>query len=289
MWGYKRHRVRLIEAVRQAANPRRPCWRDAAATRMVPNQREMAVLAFTAKTLARSPLQRLVLTAFLAAAAALICDSFANLFLTSSLPDSLSGGSAFREAAVAAPLALSLFILSGLGYLFRLPVELRANWIFRFNEAGNRLPFLAAVERFLLWCAVAPVVLLTLPIEVRLLGIAPGIAGSTLCLFSSLILMEALLMRSNKIPFTSSYLPGRRPVIQTLLIYGVAISLYVSALAAIINNTLNKPVRVAVMFAILLLAWVKIRQVRKGRMLAGNLQFEELPEPAVLTLDLDRD
>lgn len=51
--------------------------------------REMAVFAFTAKTLARSPLQRPVLTAFVALAAALICNSFAG------------------------SLALSLFFLSG--------------------------------------------------------------------------------------------------------------------------------------------------------------------------------
>src|SRR6185436_6332269 len=100
-----------------------------------------------------------------------------------------------------------------------LPVELPANWVFRVNEAGNRRMFLAAVERFLLCWAVAPVVLITLPLEVAVLGPGLGSAVTVLCLLPSLALMELLLIRFDKIPFTSAYLPGQRPVIETIVIY----------------------------------------------------------------------
>ena len=42
-----------------------------------------------------------------------------------------------RQAAISAPLALSLFVLAGFRYLFRLPVELSANWVFRVTEPGR--------------------------------------------------------------------------------------------------------------------------------------------------------
>ena len=190
---------------------------------------------------------------------------------------------------MAAPLALSLFVLSGLRYLFRLPVEHRANWIFRVNQAGNEVSFLVAVERFLVCCAVLPVALLTLPIELEALGAAAGFEAAILCLLPSLILMEVLLTQSEKIPFTSSYLPGRRPVIQLLLIYSAAVSLYVSSLAAMIENSLTAPVVATCLFTVLLGAWLIVRRSRKLQIQTTKLKFEELEEPVIFSLDLKRE
>jgi hypothetical protein len=286
-WGYKRHRMRLVEAVTPAPSPAGLSAGVGAAERMNPDPRQLAVFEFIAKTLARSLLQRMVLTAFVAIAAALICNSFADLFLSHGHRGPVWATRALRQAAIAAPLALSLFVLSGLRYLFRLPVEHRANWIFRINQAGNRLLFLAGVERFVLWCGVAPVALLTLPLEVRLLGVTAGCVAAALCLLPSLILMEVFLGQSRRIPFTSSYLPGRRPVVELLLIYGAAISLYVSSLAAIIERCVNDAVKALFLSGVLLAAWLMVRRARRERMETGSLEFEELAEPAVLSLGLD--
>jgi len=286
-WGYKRHRMRLVETVTQTPGPAGLSGGALAAERMNRDPRQLAVFAFVAKTLARSPLQRMVLTAFVAIAAALICNSFAGLFLSHGLRGPVSAARALRQAAVAAPLALSLFVLSGLRYLFRLPVEHRANWIFRINQAGNRLLFLAGVERFVLWCGVAPVALLTLPLEIRLLGVAAGPVAAALCLLASLVLMEVFLMQSQRIPFTSSYLPGQRPVIQLLLIYGAAVSLYVSCLAAIIERSVNDAVKATLLFGVLLAIRIVLRRARRERMGTGSLEFEEVAEPAVFSLGLD--
>lgn len=94
---------------------------------------------------------------------------------------------ALRRTAIAAPLALSLFVLAGYRFLFRLPVELRANWLFRVNEPGSTRKWLTAVERFLLWGAVAPVALGTLLLEVGLLGLRDGAGAAALCLAVSMI------------------------------------------------------------------------------------------------------
>jgi hypothetical protein len=288
-WGYKRHRLRLVESATPSASQARLPGGAFAPERIIRDPRQLAVFAFIGKTLARSSLQRLVLTVFVAIAAALICNSFASLFLSPGLHRSLSATRALRQAAVAAPLALSLFVLSGLRYLFRLPVEHRANWIFRVNQAGNEVSFLVAVERFLVCCAVLPVALLTLPIELEALGAAAGFEAAILCLLPSLILMEVLLTQSEKIPFTSSYLPGRRPVIQLLLIYSAAVSLYVSSLAAMIENSLTAPVVATCLFTVLLGAWLIVRRSRKLQIQTTKLKFEELEEPVIFSLDLKRE
>jgi ABC-type transport system involved in multi-copper enzyme maturation permease subunit len=250
-WSCARHRKRLVEAVAPPAVSSSMMGSRLAAGCMARDPREFGVFAFIAKTLARSPLQRTVLTVFVAIAAALIGNGFVSLYLSFGLHRSFAGTLAFRQAALDAPLALSFFVLLGLRYLFRLPVEHRANWIFRINQAGNEPLFFHASERFLLWCAVVPIALLTLPIEIRALGPGAGLVAATLCLLPSLILMEALLMQSRCIPFTSLYLPGQRPVIQLLLFYSAAISLYITLPAALIEASLSRPRLAVCLFAVL--------------------------------------
>jgi hypothetical protein len=289
LWSYRRHRVRLLESPAMAPRRTRWDWPAGLADRLIPDPREMAVFAFVAKTLVRSRQHRLVLTAFAAIAVAVIFESFVSLALSRGFRGFSVPTPALRQAAVSAPLALSLFVLAGFRYLFRLPVELRANWVFRVNEPGNRMVFLQAVERFLLYCAVAPVALIALPVEVGLLGLRAGFAGTILCLLPSLTLMDLLLIQFEKVPFTSSYLPGRRPVIQTLLIYAASMALYVSVLGALISLCLRAPSTTLPLFAVMVAVWLKVRSGRLENWKIGKLEFEELPEPAVQTLSILRD
>jgi hypothetical protein len=230
-----------------------------------------------------------VLTTFAALAVALIFESFASLALGRGFHGFSARTLGLRQAAISAPLALSMFVLAGFRYLFRLPVELPANWVFRVNEPGNRRIFLAAVERFLLYCAVAPVALITAPLETALLGVGMGFAVTILCLLPSLALMELLLIQFDRIPFTSSYLPGQKPVIETLVRYGVGVTLYVSLLSGLINFCLRTPAAAITLFAILLAAWWIARKARLDDWKVGLLEFEETAEPVVRTLQIERD
>lgn len=289
LWSYRRHRVRVLESESSAKESSEQGWLANLADRFVPDPRELAVFSFIAKTLARSGQHRLVLSAFAALAIALIFEGFVSLAMTRGWR-SLSGSSpAFRQAVISAPLALSLFVLSGFRYLFRLPVELPANWVFRLNEPGNRPAFLEAVERFLIYCAVLPVGLGTLPLEMILLGPVDGLSVELLCTLTALVLVESLLFRFDKIPFTSTYFPGKRPVIETLVLYSAAVILYVTFLSAIIGKAVQLPwFVVALSTGLALVVW-RLRSARRGEWKIGRLEFEELPEPAVLTLAIDRD
>ncbi len=290
LWSYRRYQVQLLEsaAVPSPAAVRRSRL-AALAERLIPDPRELAVFAFIAKTMTRSRQHRLVLTSFVALAVAVIFQIFVNLALSRTFRGFSVQTPALRQAAISVPLAFSLFVLFGLRYLFRLPVELRANWVFRLNEPGNRLAFLAAMRRFLLCFGVAPVALLTLPVEVMLLGPQNGIAAAILCLLASLALAETILIRFEKVPFTSAYLPGQRPVIQTLALYAVGVLLCVVLLSALIGVCLRNASSTVALLALFVAAWWKARRARREDWAVGKLEFEELPEPAVLTLGIERD
>jgi len=288
LWSYRRHRIRLLESP-GVENATGGLWPAQAADRIVPDPQELAVFAFVGKILGRSRQHRLVLTAFAALALAVIFESFVSLTLSGGFRGFAARTPAVRQAAISAALALSLFVLAGFRYLFRLPVELRANWIFRMSEPGNRLVMLAGVERFLLYFAVIPCVLMTLPIEMRLLGAMSGLTAAALCALPSLILTEMMMMESEKIPFTSSYLPGRRPLVETVVRYLIAAILYVTLLGLVIGWCLENTGLTVALGAALAAVWWRLRAGRRDLQKTGQLEFEEAFEPAVMTLSIDRD
>ena len=126
LWSYRRHRRRILESPGRVTTGKLAFPR-ALVDWLLPRPRTLAAFDFTAKGLARSRHHRLILTAFCGAAIAVIVQQITG---------SLGAGSLERQAVIAAPLALSLFTLTGLRYLFRHPVELRANWLFRIQQSG---------------------------------------------------------------------------------------------------------------------------------------------------------
>ncbi|HEX5431609.1 MAG TPA: hypothetical protein VFW83_06565 [Bryobacteraceae bacterium] len=285
IWSYRRHRKRLLEStVENTARVRVP---SAMSERLLRDVRAFGVFAFIAKSLGRSRQHRLILTAFAAIGLAAVCEGFASLILGGA---GLSRHTAaFRQAIIAVPLAFSLFTLAGLRYLFRLPVEIRANWIFRIHEPGNAAEMLAGVDAFVLYWGAVPVALLTLPVEMYWLGPSKGAMASFLCLLPALILMEALLFQFDKIPFTSSYLPGRRPLVDTVVIYLIAAALYVGGIGSLIRVSLESPYWAAGLAAALAALWWIVRRERLSSRVIHRLEYDEIPEPVVQLLSIERD
>ncbi len=290
-WSYRRHRHRVIESPGGAESASAvPAWMGDLTDRLVPNPRTLAVFGFIAKSLARSRQHRLILSAFGAIALAIVSQGFAGLLLDGAVLRHFSMHTgAFRQAVIAAPLAFSLFTLSGLRYLFRLPVELRANWVFRLYEPGHGTDLLAGAERFMLYWGALPVALLTLPAEIVVLGPLQGALASLACLFASLALMELLLFSLERIPFTSSYFPGKDPPVVTVIKYALASAIYIGVLSALIRAAL--PSAVPVLFLLFLLAagWLRARTARLNVRHIARLQFEEFADPTVLLLRIERD
>lgn len=290
LWSYRRQRTRVLESAGSAeAPPRVRLWTAKLGDRMIPNSRSLAVFGFIAKSLARSRQHRLILTAFAAIALAIISQGFVGLLAGGAWRHVPVRAPAFAEAVIAVPLAFSLFALAGLRYLFRLPVELRANWIFRVHEPGHARALLAGAESFLIWWCVAPVVLLTLPVEIALLGWRIGLLVELACAFAALALMELLLFSLERIPFTSSYFPGKDPPVVTVIKYGLASALYVGGLSSVIRVSLASPVWTLLLLFLLATGWLRARTARLHVRQIARLQFEELADPVVQLLRIERD
>lgn len=290
VWSYGRHRVRVLESPSVESVGVRGFWPSAAGSWFLTDPRTLAVFAFITKMLGRSRQHRLFLTAFTALSLALISQGFANLALDGGRFRSISASTeGVRELVIAIPLGFSFFLLVGLRYLFRLPVELRANWLFRTAEPGHAPALLMGVERFLWAWGALPVAVLTLPIEVSMLGVRTGFEAAIACLLISFLLVEVLLFTFEKIPFTSSYLPGRCPLIETVLKYSVAATCYVSGVAALVSFALKASASAFLLIAIFAAGWWRLRRGRIAARQISRIEYEELFEPAVQLLGIERE
>jgi hypothetical protein len=117
----------------------------------IPNPREQAAFAFTWKTLARSRIHRLILLAYAGLALGWVIKAALD-----APPVSLHDEGMYGLMSVASPLGLAVLMLLALRYLFCLPVTLPANWLFQTADAEGREAWLAAVQRFVIACGIAP-------------------------------------------------------------------------------------------------------------------------------------
>ena len=276
---YHRHRRLLLEAPPHRAAR----WTGAGSwllERFIADPRQQAAFAFIWKTLARSRGHRLILLAY----AGIALGWITNGALHTPRP-SLRDEGLYGLMAVLVPLALSMLVTIGLRYVFSLPVSLPANWLFQSMDRDGRAAWLAAVERFVISCGIAPVFLASLPAAVAILGWPRAAAATVLAFLAALLWFEAMFRQWRKLPFTCSYLPGKKPVLFAALRYGLAIPLLAPAGQLILYSS-GEPTAFAVLITFLAALWWTLRTRRRNAWPQCALCYEEAPEAAVMVLGL---
>jgi hypothetical protein len=184
-------------------------------------------------------------------------------------------------------LIVAYFLANGLLFVFSIPIELQANWIFRLSEVQGRYWPISASEKILLAVIVVPVCSVTFVSLVIWTGFIEAFLHAFFVLLMCLVLIEGLLWNWNRIPFTCPYLPGRRNIIQSALLFGVVLSVFAYVATSIELRLSNSFVGMAILFTALITV-ILFMQVQRRRSWTGGLwvRFEEQPEPEVQTLDL---
>jgi len=274
---YRRYRKLLLEAPVRLATPK--VWRWSLLRLLARTPRREAVMDFLAKTLARSRTHRLMWLVYLGAALAVVLNS--SLIDGAVFRRSQGWSKALRFLVLFWPLACSVVILNGFRHVLSIPAELRANWIFQITESQGRAEWMSAVERFVMAYAVAPIYLILFPVAGYVLGWPMAFRMTVLQLLVSLSLFELLFHSWQKLPFTCSYIPGRRPLVGIVAGYtGVlcAIVPMVSVMIAVASQ-------VSFLFPVYLLnfgaLWVWLRRRRREGWGEARLIYEDTP--AVVT------
>jgi hypothetical protein len=174
-----------------------------------------AIRAFTRLTLARSALHQGVFVALAACGAGLVMNSFIGAM---NMGRVRSPESEIVNTVLAAPFTLVFVMVLAVRAALVLPIEPRANWMFRMTEdPGTRAEQLAAVVHTVARFGVFWPVVVLLPVQWAVLGSRALIAAS-IAYLAGLVLVELQMGDWLRIPFTCSYIPGKRFVGHTMLI-----------------------------------------------------------------------
>ncbi|PYT12420.1 MAG: hypothetical protein DMG59_23515, partial [Acidobacteria bacterium] len=272
---YRRHVRRTLESIEGAEGSRTRVYDLASriADYLAPHPIERAVVAFLGKTMARSAKHRIFLAAYVGVGCAFVLQALV--------------GSGLRQAWLSVPLVLSFFVLSGMRFIFTIPAELAANWMFRVTEAEERRKALDGVRTAMLWFGVAPLFAAVALFYFVLW--TPGVALAHLA-FSvtiSVLLIELLLLDFWKIPFTCSYPPGKANITVTWIFYWLAFTTYAYSMASVEAWMVLRPWRLVLFYAAAGIVWACFEWHRRKTDLVGfTLIFEDAPEPIVRTLGL---
>lgn len=282
--GYARHVRKVIEqsdfiAGRSAG--RESVWRRLLDRALLRGPREQAVFHFIVRSLYRSRQHRLLL--------ALYCGIGLGSML-SALGRLIRPGDAARwlrpsGELLLVPLVLAFFVLVGMRVAFTVPLELRANWIFQLTDDGDAAPCLAATRKALFLLGLAPVVLAAAPAYLVLWSPAEAWRHILFVTVAALILIEILMLRLQKIPFTCSFLPGKANL---KVMFGVYWALF-TAVSASVRALELWSLRDAARYGAVMAGAVAVLLILMRRRAASRgfrLIYEEQPEPVVRALEL---
>ena len=273
---YRRHRALMIEGVPTSRKERR--WYGPIFDWLVPDPHQQAVVVFLAKGLAGSSQHRMILMGYGGFGLAILFSGMIGML------DLVEPARVVAARFVYAHVILLTFLLIGLRHLFSIPLELKANWVFQINEGEGRRQWLRAVDRSVLFCGAAGMLVIPFPLETRLLGWR-AVSESLLFAAFGLLCYEGLFSSWEKLPFTCSYLPGKKPMwIVALQLLGLL------ALLPVVNAILLACLYNWAMFAgvllVLLAVWMRVHTIRREGLGEVRLCYDEVPDPAIHGLNL---
>ena len=262
--------------LRSLSVSRRWRWRR----RLSTSPARAAVDDFTTATLGRSALHQGVIVGLSASGLALALNSLVRGGVLAWVRELHVPSRQIVETISWAPFPLIVVLGLAARAALALPIEPKANWIFRMSECDAiRVDQLRAAERVITrFAAVVPIVL-TLPLQWLAAG-PRALAAAAITGVFGLAWVEVLLRGWRRIPFTCSYMPGKQTVAQSF-IAALFLFLFVGTIGGALEFTIVRgraivsPLIVAGVLALIVLAQ---RQARRRQWRELPLMFDdELP------------
>jgi len=227
---------------------------------------------FAWKTLMRSEMHRLVVTA--AAGLGLVLASRAAM-------DAFQSSSALPQAALSPdatsiPYILTFLLIIGLRMVFEIPTDLRSNWIFQLLLDRDRQEC-ASLARKAILSAVLPLAFLTaFPLYAYLDGFRIALLHTVVVTIWAALLTNIVLVRFRKIPFTCTLPLFKQHSIVILLSFCFGYLIYAVSIPEFESSALAQPVRLLSMIPVMAIAALVPRFLaRNTPEIERQLIFEE--------------
>jgi hypothetical protein len=244
------------------------------------NSSQRAIFHFYRKTLRRSVFHRMRLATYFACGVALV--PFLITMQTVKKGHLLS----INPTLVSIPLVLSFALLLGLRSVMNMPVSLEANWVFRLTERPQIVAYFTGLRKAILVLKLGPLFILIFASYTALWDPQSAFYHSLYGLAVSILVMEILLIRSLKIPFACSYLPGKEKIQLYWLVYLIGFIVYLNVMSRLELELFRSRLGFIYFYMVVVLAVAGIRAYQVYFLYKRNrIQYEDEPEPLMVGLD----
>ena len=238
---------------------------------------------FVLRTLARSEAHALALAGFIALGFVVA----SQVLFAAYSGKVIDAGSLFSPAFLSIPFVLSYCILIGLRFVFDIPTELRANWIFRISLDKTAHESIPLVRRVMLTFILPWVFAVVFPVSLYLWGWRTALLYAAMIIIWSVILTDVLLVRFRKVPFTCSYPPFRHSAIVVMLVYLFGFSAFVGLTSSVDQWVLGNHAAMLIFIPLVLgTRYARLRFELGTIAIDKQLIFEEKPRAEFEILDL---
>ena len=240
---------------------------------------------FVLKTLLRSEHHALVVGGFLGLG---IVTASQYLF-ASQIGAAAESGNSLSPEILAIPLILSYCIILGVRFVFDIPAEMRANWVFRLCVDKANHECIPLARKVTMTFVLPWVFAIVLPVYGRLWGWRVGLLQTAVVTIMSALLTEVVLLRFCKIPFTCSYPAFRPSAVVLVLSYVLGFLVFVVLTSNLESWALVQPVLIVPFLAATLIAWRVLSRLQKGvQEIDKELIFEDTATVEFELLNLSR-
>jgi hypothetical protein len=201
---FRRLFIRIPETADAGLVPRWPTFLAAFAPRagrILPKPAQRACYEFVARTLVRSSTHLQIVLGFLSLGIVVSACILASV----TSPHSLIVGATPPLAFLSIPFVLSYCAVIGIWFAFDVPIELRANWIFRFWLDRDQHEARAVARCVLLVFSLSWLMPACFVVTLIFWGWSAALLHTLVLSLCTVALVELLLVRLRKIPFTCSY------------------------------------------------------------------------------------
>ena len=239
-----------------------------------------AVHRFTTATFARSQLHQGVVLGLSACGLAIALKRLADSHLIDRIGADGPASSRLIDIAIGMPFFFMFVCGISIRAALALPMTHRANWIFRLTESdAGRREQMRAVNHLVTLYVVGFPVAASVPVLWLALGTASAITAAVIITLVGLVFVHGVLLDWRRIPFTCSYLPGKRLVAYTLVLGFAAFALFTSGGASLVRLAIERAAYAVVILMILLPVSMMLRRRRLETWREIPLMFDdELPD-----------
>jgi hypothetical protein len=236
------------------------------------NAPQRACYHFVARTLLRSDGHLQILLGFAALGLVLSAETLSS---APNLP-SLVNGQVPSTEFLPVPFILAFCVIVGIRFAFETPADLRANWIFRYWLDPSQQDARPIARRVLLFFSLpwlAPAAFLSV---LFFWGWRVALLHTTILVGCTILLVETVLIRFRKIPFTCSYPPFQSHSGLIFVAYFFGFLFFTDYLPQMEHWSLLNPWQVIWFVPLLIAVFLALRQYRKQMLdMDKQLIFDE--------------